>query len=210
MSQHIPRVTPEQVESLLARLTPLVKDEAGKLRTIELPNAFNQAYTWSPVLKDTVERSTLKLVARFHSLHTAGYIALFKPSLAEVLAQLPADLPESACAFELVMDSVEIVHDVPGFYGHRAQVLVYAKADAEVLDGSMRNKSIRAIAPRYEAVRVLSNVSDGIYPVRESTLSKVDSDTADERYLAKAAYYAGTETGRWPASAELKSNTPKA
>jgi len=88
-------------------------DGVGMAYYIEDPNLFDVAYTWEP--KPTTRATGLRPVRDIITYHAWGYYALFKPSIAEVLAQIPAELCEQVVAFEIV-DSPKTTDDL-----HREQ-----------------------------------------------------------------------------------------
>lgn len=108
----------ETLTRLLEQLRPVCFDLEGRLHFIELPDPREIAYTWSPVLGERA--SGLVEIARFPTVHSYGAPALFKPTLAEVLAQLPDPLPEGAAAFTTFTDEVGFTD------GHRQHLAVSA------------------------------------------------------------------------------------
>lgn len=94
----IPKLTNERLAELQATIKPVIRD--GKdLWYIEDVDPRNIAFTWDP--KPTEKATGLKLLCTARTLHTYGYHGFFKPSIAEVLAQVPADLVDKAVAFEV-------------------------------------------------------------------------------------------------------------
>lgn len=97
----VPEITDERLAELDARFTPLVWRD-GKLFKIERPDLRRTAFTWDP--KTTEEVTDFQEVRQTTTDHYCGYHAFFKPSIAEVLAQVPDDLPEEANAYVLQGD----------------------------------------------------------------------------------------------------------
>lgn len=95
---HIPEISDEKLEGLSAHIKPLVR-RGDQLFFIEDPDPRNVAFPWSPVLKEAAE--DLEVLSILPTLHSFGYHGLFKPSVAEVLAQIPDELLEEAIAFEV-------------------------------------------------------------------------------------------------------------
>ena len=58
------------------------------------------AFTWDP--KKTKRARKLKPLKDITTYHTYGYYRMFKPSIAEVLAQIPEGLLAATIAFEIV------------------------------------------------------------------------------------------------------------
>ena len=122
----IPEISVEDAQALLKKLRPIVTKD-GMPFDIELPDLYNVAFTWDPKLTAPVDMTNVAVVATLYTYHKTGYILFFKPSIAEVLAQLPADLDERAFAFQTFGGEAEIVKNVPGFYGHRTRTVVYGR-----------------------------------------------------------------------------------
>lgn len=85
----IPTKTDAELKALVVKTQPLVR-QGDQLWMIRLPDLRNVAFTWSPVC--TESPVGLVEVARITTLHGYGYYGFFKPSIAEVLCQIPAGL----------------------------------------------------------------------------------------------------------------------
>lgn len=86
----------------LKRFTPLILT-GGRLWRIEDVDPRRTAFTWNP--KPTTEVEAREIVAT-PTFHSCGYAAFFKPSISEVLAQMP-DEP-SVNAFYIDTDTVKV------------------------------------------------------------------------------------------------------
>lgn len=84
-------------------------DDRGELYYIKPVDLFGVAYTWDP--KPADKATDLKPLCDITTYHTYGYQGLFKPSIAEVLAQIPAEYLDGVVAFEIV-DSPKTVDDL--------------------------------------------------------------------------------------------------
>lgn len=96
----IPKITDERLAALAARIKPVVRNRNNALAYVAPCDLRNEAFTWDP--KITRRADNLVKHATIRTLHTYGYYGFFKPSIAEVLAQIPADLIEQTVAFETV------------------------------------------------------------------------------------------------------------
>lgn len=67
---------------------------------ISAVDLFEVAYTWDP--KPTKKAEHLKEIQKIRTYHGYGYYGLFKPSCAEVLAQIPKSLLGRVVAFEII------------------------------------------------------------------------------------------------------------
>lgn len=106
MAPPLPYISDEELEQLLKQIKPLVRDEQGHLRAIADVPPRTTSYIWDPELLEAVDPGPV--LAEFDTYHSFAAPVLFKPTLAEVLAQIPADLQPYAKAFELDQDSAEV------------------------------------------------------------------------------------------------------
>ena len=125
----IPEISDEKLNSLIEKIVPVVK-ENDKFYQIEIPNLRNIAYTWEP--KIIKECDNLKEIKRIKTHHYCGYYGMFKPSIAEVLSQIPEDLIDKVNAFEIINDvnsgtDTEIKIFREG-NGHLAITILYEKS----------------------------------------------------------------------------------
>jgi len=96
----IPEVPKERIQKLAERIKPVVQFAQKGRRYIKPVDLFDIAYTWDP--KSADEAMDLKPLCDITTYHTYGYQGLFKPSIAEVLAQIPAEHLDKVVAFEIV------------------------------------------------------------------------------------------------------------
>lgn len=96
MTISIPHVSDEELEKRYAKVKPLVvhdpdstanDDTWGSLWTIEKPNFRAVSYIWDP--KRLKQAGKVKAVTTIQTYHSYGAPVLFKPSVAEVLSQIP-------------------------------------------------------------------------------------------------------------------------
>lgn len=96
----IPEVPNERIEELAERIKPVVQFGQENRCYIKPVDLFNIAYTWDPKVAD--KATGLKSLCDITTYHTYGYYGFFKPSIAEVLAQIPAEHLDKVVAFEIV------------------------------------------------------------------------------------------------------------
>jgi hypothetical protein len=95
----IPSISDLELGVLLRGIRPTYRFN-DTLHYIEPCDPRRAAYTWDP--KPAEEATGLTPLRDVRTYHTFGYYGFFKPSVAEVLAQIPSDLIESVVAFEIV------------------------------------------------------------------------------------------------------------
>ena len=102
----VPKINEEKLMCLAYKIMPVIRKD-DKLYSIEIPDLRNVAYTWEP--KIVKECYNLKEITKIKTHHYCGYYGFFKPSIAEVLAQIPEDLIDMVDAFEIInnVDSEE-------------------------------------------------------------------------------------------------------
>lgn len=96
----VPPITDERLAELAARIKPVVQFK-GRRHYIAPVDLRGEAYTWAPRLAE--EAPPLVTLGEFQTYHAYGYYGMFKPSVAEVLAQVPAEHAAQAVAFEIVV-----------------------------------------------------------------------------------------------------------
>lgn len=96
----IPPITDARLKELAKRIKPVVRTSKGELFYIKPCDLRGAAFTWGPV--HTRKATALVKHATITTLHTFGFYGFFKPSVAEVLAQIPEKLLENTIAFEVI------------------------------------------------------------------------------------------------------------
>jgi hypothetical protein len=120
----------KDVEKLYKRIKPLVRfartlrgyvrHSEGDLYYIKEVNPHNIAFTWDP--KAAKKATGLVPLEQIVTYHTWAYYGFFKPTIAEVLSQIPENCLESIVAFETDVDSVQLCGDY-----HVASTTLYRK-----------------------------------------------------------------------------------
>lgn len=95
----IPEIGDFRLRKLGRIIKPLVRSD-GELYHIEPVDYRSIAFAWDPKL--TEQAQGLNEVATIPTLHTYGYYGLFKPTVAEVLAQIPREIQNQVEAFEVL------------------------------------------------------------------------------------------------------------
>ncbi len=128
MKYFIPKIEDCRLEELAARIKPLVIN-GGELFYIEPCDLRNTAFPWSP--KFTVQAKDIICHARITTLHTFGYQGFFKPSIAEVLAQIPEIYLDNTIAFEVIgpntVDDLNKQSDAVNAGFHMATTKLYGR-----------------------------------------------------------------------------------
>jgi len=99
----IPKITDEKLQELLLRIRPVLSF-GGKLSYIKSVDPRHIAFLWDP--KPDGEAEDLVILRSIRTYHDYGHPSLFKPSIAEVLAQIPEDILDKVVAFETMRDAV--------------------------------------------------------------------------------------------------------
>jgi hypothetical protein len=128
----IPEISDSVLRELAEEMKPLRRKE-GELFYVEAHNLRDTAFTWV----DCADKAEgLEEVGRIPTLHVWGHYSLFKPSVGEVLAQLPVEYlgkgivafetrgPETAREFTRTAET-KAAFDA-GF--HTAETILYRKA----------------------------------------------------------------------------------
>ena len=127
MEIKIPKISDDKLDELRKRIKP-VKEKNGELFYFKDCDPRNQSFSWGELV-DKAEG--LKAFASLPTLHSYGYYGFFKPSVAEVLSQLPEYVLDKTVAFKTI--GPETASDVnkhkkefdAGF--HVAETILYTK-----------------------------------------------------------------------------------
>lgn len=118
----IPEISDAKLEELYKRIKPVVKRK-GKLYYIKDEDPRKVAFTWDPKLKNKAKK--LEKLCNITTYHTYGYYGFFKPSIAEVIAQIPKYYLDKTVAFETLTDLT--VENIVGDY-HVTTTTLYTKS----------------------------------------------------------------------------------
>ena len=124
----VPSITPlpdAVIELLLRRIKP-IKNIDGRLHELSTEGValWTTAFMWDPKIVGPVAGNLYEL-AFVETYHTCGYIGLFKPSLGEVISQIPSHLVDDVSHFEIeIGDTVGCYSDGDG---HRTMTRLYTR-----------------------------------------------------------------------------------
>ena len=90
MTFKIPEVSKELVEECVQRIEPLILNRGKPWLILTKCEPFGQSYPWEHDL--VAEATDIEELARIRTLHTWAYYGFFKPTYAEVIAQIPEEL----------------------------------------------------------------------------------------------------------------------
>ncbi len=112
----VPPITSDEAETLSKIFKPIkIEDNKAELIQQEGIDLFRHSFLWSPKLNPY--KGDLFTLDSFWSVHDYGYQGIFKPSLAEVYAQIPACYHKlELCYFETI--GPEDCHDLNLWIDH--------------------------------------------------------------------------------------------
>lgn len=96
---YIPEMSKEDVANRAERIKPCYRF-GDVLKYIEPVDLYTTAFTWSPNPAENAEG--LRPLNDITTYHSYGYYGFFKPSISEVLRQIPADIVDKVVAFEII------------------------------------------------------------------------------------------------------------
>ena len=112
----IPEITDEELTKRYKHIKPIVEINGEKylLRNFTESQLRDLSYIWNKHEDKREKVNMEEYIALeeydFECIHKYGHYALFKPSIAEVLAQIPADLARLVNLFEII-DEPKTVED---------------------------------------------------------------------------------------------------
>ena len=103
---YIPSISDKRLKELYNLLKPIVTIDEMKylLRRFTLDELRNISYIYHATIDTTelVKEEQLEPIDEFPCLHRCGYYGFFKPSVAEVLSQVPEKTVSKSNLFEIV------------------------------------------------------------------------------------------------------------
>ena len=97
----IPKITNRKLEELFTNLQPLYLRGVELWRMARPASLRDVSYIWDPKLTERVSEERLTVLGHFRCLHTWAYYGFFKPSVAEVLSQVPETFLPEAQLFQI-------------------------------------------------------------------------------------------------------------
>lgn len=109
----IPKMSNEDIAKWYANIKPIVKheDTPTYLRELSEEELTGTAYTWLNEPSDyaePVDYSKLSILADIKMLHGYAYHGFFKPSVGDVIRQIPKEYLEKVVAFEMINGAIGI------------------------------------------------------------------------------------------------------
>jgi hypothetical protein len=88
------------IEELARRIKPVARKADGRPFVCAVRNPLRQAYLWDPQYKKEILH--LRPLCDIQTYHSWGYYGFFKPSVAEIIAQIPDDILDVVAGFEII------------------------------------------------------------------------------------------------------------
>lgn len=125
----VPEITDERLQLLSSKIKPLIRGRDDKLHYAAEEDLRTKSFTWGNPTGTPL--ADLTDVFRMETVHDCGYWGLFKPSVAEVLAQLQEqNIPYVNCFETLTDNTIAIFKDG---MGHRSVTVFYLNPARPVL-----------------------------------------------------------------------------
>ena len=106
----IPEMSTDEIAKWYSTIKPIVrKKKAFYLRKLSERELTRTAYTWlngSEDYSSPVDFSKLSILADVKMLHSWGYYGFFKPSVGEIIRQIPKEYLEKTIAFEILAGAI--------------------------------------------------------------------------------------------------------
>lgn len=109
----ISQMSDKDIAHLYENIRPIVKRDTY-LRKLSERELTHVAYTWLTEAIDYAEKvdfTKLSVLEDIKMLHGYGYYGLFKPSVGEVIRQIPKDLLEKVVVFEIIAGAIGMAEE---------------------------------------------------------------------------------------------------
>jgi hypothetical protein len=168
----IPKLPKKRVQELAKRIRPVMRfthskkarrltlDEKGAYYYLKPVDLFGTAFTWPGVPKADVRAPRLQKLQTVTTYHPWAYYGFFKPTIAEVIAQIPEDILDQVIAFELEPPENPLEPwDIVQHGNHVAQTTFYAKRPKGKAEDVEEPRSGRVLSdPEPEGVAIVREV----------------------------------------------------
>lgn len=119
----IPAISEVKLQELFSRIKPIVRLDNGNFHRVLHTDLRGTSFLWDQNFSEDPLSVKLVEVAGILTYHTAGFGLLFKPSIAEVMAQIPEKYLDQISYFETLSGpTVEVYAD---HNGHRTLTMLY-------------------------------------------------------------------------------------
>lgn len=108
MKNYIKEKDPDFVNLWAKNIKPLIRNDGKIFHFENKADHFNQSFPWEA--DPTIEAENIFELKKITTYHTYGYYGFFKPSVAEVIQQIPEELLESVKFF--LVDGPETADDL--------------------------------------------------------------------------------------------------
>lgn len=188
----IPDVPKERIEELARRIRPVMRfartaktcgrldlNPGGNFYYLKPVDLFRIAFTWPGTPKADVRAPRLQKLRTIKTYHAWDYYGFFKPTIAEVLAQIPEDILDEVIAFELEppADPLE-PWDIVQYGHHVAETTFYGKRPrGQAADPDESRPSRQLSDPEPEGVAIVKEVGGELVlhdPVAAGMISAVN------------------------------------
>jgi hypothetical protein len=145
----VPKFDRELIDRYVPLIKPLVRPQGqsskdwiqngGDLFMImSNHDPYRQSFSWNPTRLEAAEG--LREVARITTYHGHGYYGLFKPSVAEVISQIPSDILDTVDAFMVLgpddIDDLRLQWDAIEAGVHRAVTVLFTVPNDRFADAT--------------------------------------------------------------------------
>ena len=96
----VPEISKARIRQLAERITPVMEFKEKGRCYIKPVDIFKESFTWEP--EPGSKATDLKAICDITTYHPYGYIGYFKPSVAQVISQIPREHLDKVIAFEIV------------------------------------------------------------------------------------------------------------
>jgi hypothetical protein len=96
----IPKISDEMLQMRASRIRPLLTFDGELYSIVPTRDLRSISFMWNPIR--SYRAGPLRQLADVRMFHSFGAPSLFKPTIAEVIAQIPERYSAVTCAFEVI------------------------------------------------------------------------------------------------------------